>query len=145
MLSAPNRLRHSADFSQVVRYGRRAGRGAVTVHALQAADPDGRARAPRAGLVVGRNVGGSVVRSQTSRRLRHLLRARVAGLPGGLRLVVRAAAGAGAATSAQLGADLDRALAAALAPAGARPERPRPTSARPERARPERARPERTA
>jgi ribonuclease P protein component len=64
----------------------------------------------RAGLVVGRAVGGSVVRSRTSRRLRHLLRGRLPALPAGTRLVVRAAPAAGTASSADLGADLDAAL-----------------------------------
>jgi ribonuclease P protein component len=66
--------------------------------------------------VVGRAVGGSVVRSRTSRRLRHLLRGRLAALPAGTRLVVRAAPPAGAASSAALGADLDAALARLAGP-----------------------------
>jgi ribonuclease P protein component len=93
----------------VVRRGRRAGRRLLTVHALVPEGPvEGSARA---GLVVGRTVGGSVVRSRTSRRLRHLLRDRLAGCPGGSRLVVRAAPAAGGASSAELAHDLDAALA----------------------------------
>jgi ribonuclease P protein component len=92
----------------VVRRGRRAGRPLLTVHAL--APQQSPAGPARAGLVVGRAVGGSVVRSRTSRRLRHLLRDRLAALPAGTRLVVRAAPAAGTASSADLGADLDAAL-----------------------------------
>jgi ribonuclease P protein component len=111
------RLTRSADFTDVVRSGRRAGRPLLTVHAdLPAAppSPDLAVPGPRAGLVVGRAVGGSVVRSRTSRRLRHLLRDRLGALPPGTRLVVRAAPAAGAATSTQLAADLDAALARLL-------------------------------
>jgi len=91
----------------VVRHGRRAGRPLLTVHRLCGPDD----AAARAGLVVGKAVGGSVVRSRTARRLRHLLRDRLGTLPAGTRLVVRAAPAAGAATSAALAADLDAALA----------------------------------
>jgi ribonuclease P protein component len=50
------------------------------------------------------------VRHRVARRLRHLLRARIAGLPQGGRLVVRAAPAAATATSAALAADLDAVL-----------------------------------
>lgn len=110
MLPRPARLTRSADFTDVVRRGRRAGRPLLTVHADLSPGGAGRGQA-RAGLVVGRNVGGSVVRSRTSRRLRHLLRDRLAALPQGTRVVVRAAPGAGAASSEELGHDLDAALA----------------------------------
>lgn len=64
----------------------------------------------RAGFVVGRAVGGSVVRHRTVRRLRHLVRDRLGLLPAGSRLVVRALPPAAAADSATLGRDLDAAL-----------------------------------
>ena len=116
MLPPAHRLRSSTEFSQVVRRGRRASRPLLTVHALAGAD----AAPPRAGLVVSKAVGGSVVRHRTARRLRHLLRDRVAGLPAGLRLVVRAAPAAGSAPSSALGADLDAALGSVLRPRAAR-------------------------
>jgi ribonuclease P protein component len=118
-------LRTSRDFSQVVRGGRRAGRPLLTVH-LDTVDTvddtfdtvDDTVRidetpgvAPVAGLVVSKAVGGSVVRHRVARRLRHLLATRLPSLPAGTRLVVRAAPAAATATSADLGADLDRALA----------------------------------
>jgi len=106
VLSSENRLRRRTEFSDVVRRGRRASRPRLTVHLLQVADD-----APaRAGLVVSKAVGGSVVRSAVSRRLRHQLRELVGGLPAGTRLVVRAAPAAAAADSATLGADLRSAL-----------------------------------
>ena len=107
MLPAAHRLRSSRDFTEVVRGGRRAGRPLLTVHADLGA---GSGEPSRAGLVVSKAVGGSVVRHQVSRRLRHLLAGRLPALPSGTRLVVRAAPAAAGATSAELAADLDRAL-----------------------------------
>ncbi len=112
MLPEAHRLRSSADFTEVVRRGRRSSRPLLTVHALTS----GTASPVRAGLVVSKAVGGSVVRHRTARRLRHLLRDRVAALPQGARLVVRAAPAAGSAPSSALAADLDAALAGALRP-----------------------------
>jgi ribonuclease P protein component len=66
------------------------------------------------GFVVSRAVGGAVVRNQVKRRLRHLARERLTSLPGSAVLVVRALPPAASASSAELGADLDRALARVL-------------------------------
>lgn len=143
MLPREHRLSRAQDFTDVVRRGRRAGRPLLTVHAdlgpsdrgpsdpghadpghADPADPPRQSAAapPRAGLVVGKAVGGSVVRSRTSRRLRHLLRERLPALPPGSRVVVRAAPSAGTADSAALGADLDAALTRLLRPRpGTRP------------------------
>ena len=113
MLPARHRLHRSAEFRDVLRSGRRSSRGMLTVHVdlpIGAAAPGG-ALPARAGLVVSKAVGGSVVRSRTSRRLRHLLRDRLPLLPPGTRLVVRAGPGAGDASSARLAGDLDAALA----------------------------------
>ena len=74
----------------------------------------------RAGFVVGRSVGNSVVRHRVIRRLRHLVRDRLGVLAPGSRLVVRALPPAATADSATLGRDLDSALAKlGLAPATA--------------------------
>ena len=119
MLPRAARLHRSADFTEVVRRGRRASRSTLTVHLL--AGDDG---AARAGLVVSRAVGGSVVRSTVSRRLRHLLRDRLDALPTGSRLVVRAGPAAATASSTVLGVDLDAALVRVQrpnGPSGARP------------------------
>ena len=105
MLPRAARLHRSADFTEVVRRGRRASRSTLTVHLLV-----GDAGPVRAGLVVSKAVGGSVVRSTVSRRLRHLLRDRLYALPAGSRLVVRASPAAATATSTALGADVDAAL-----------------------------------
>jgi len=110
-----HRLHTAADFRAVLRGGRRAARPLLTVHLLTAVRDDARDPA-RAGLVVSKAVGGSVVRHRTSRRLRALLLPRLPGLPAGSRLVVRAAPGAGQAPSRALAVDLDDALTSAHRP-----------------------------
>ncbi len=117
MLPRASRLHRASDFAEVVRRGRRVSRPLLTVHALLSPDdPAAAAAPPRAGLVVSKAVGTSVDRHRTSRRLRHLLRPRLAGLPPGSRVVVRAGPPAAAARSTALAADLDAALGAALRP-----------------------------
>lgn len=72
-------------------------------------------RPTRVGFVVSRAVGHSVLRHHVQRQLRHLCRERLAALPPGSELVVRALAPAAHATYQELGADLDRCLDRALA------------------------------
>lgn len=120
VLPTEHRLRRPADFTEVVRRGRRASAALLTVHLLQAdADEQAAGSGCRAGLVVSKAVGNSVVRHRTARRLRHLLRAQILGpaspIPAGSRLVVRASPRAGVATSAELASDLDAALQRVLA------------------------------
>lgn len=62
---------------------------------------------PRVGFIVGRAVGGSVVRHRVVRRLRHLAAGMVDQVPVGWGLVIRALPPAAQATSAQLGGDLE--------------------------------------
>lgn len=114
MLPTENRLRRREDFATAVRRGRRAGRPRLVVHLRSGVtDPhaSGENAAPtRAGFVVSKAVGGAVVRNKVKRRLRHLMRDRVALLPPGSLVVVRALPGAGDADHAQLAQDLDAAL-----------------------------------
>lgn len=67
-----------------------------------------------AGFVVSKAVGTAVVRNRVKRRLRHLVAERLAGMPPGTRLVVRALPSAAATDAAGLAIDLDRALERAL-------------------------------
>jgi ribonuclease P protein component len=99
-------MRRSTDFASVVRSGNRARRGRIVLHQLPGLTPD----APVVGLVVGKTVGGSVVRHRVSRQLRAQLRTRLDRLPAGSGTVVRALPPSAGATSAELGADLDAAL-----------------------------------
>ncbi|WP_432833511.1 ribonuclease P protein component [Dactylosporangium sp. CA-092794] len=70
----------------------------------------------RAGFVVSKAVGNAVVRNTVKRRLRHLVRARIADLPAGSTLVVRALPEAAQARYDALEKDLDAALDAARRP-----------------------------
>jgi ribonuclease P protein component len=118
VLPSTARLRRSQDLTETVRRGSRAGRPLLVVHLLVHPDDTApRSRpgsAPRAGFVVSRAVGGSVVRHAVTRRLRHLVRVRLTTLPPGADLVVRALPPSAGASSAALGADLDAALSRAL-------------------------------
>ncbi|WP_078964786.1 ribonuclease P protein component [Streptomyces aureocirculatus] len=114
MLPTEHRLRRREDFATAVRRGRRAGRPLLVVHLRSGAtDPHvpGESLPPtRAGFVVSKAVGGAVVRNKVKRRLRHLMSDRVAELPPGSLVVVRALPGAGDADHAKLARDLDAAL-----------------------------------
>jgi ribonuclease P protein component len=66
--------------------------------------------ASKVGFVVSKAVGNSVVRHRVSRRLRHVVRDRLAALPAGTSLVVRALPAAADATSDELARDFDAAL-----------------------------------
>ncbi|MFX4291836.1 ribonuclease P protein component [Streptomyces bohaiensis] len=112
MLPSENRLRRREDFTAAVRGGRRSGRRTLVVH-LNDTNPHVAGESipvPRAGFVVSKAVGNSVVRHRTQRRLRHLLRTRLPRLPAGSLVVVRALPGAGDASSERLARDLDAAL-----------------------------------
>lgn len=64
----------------------------------------------RVGFVVSKAVGNAVVRHRVARRLRHVMRARLAVLPAGTLVVVRALPRAASATSDELAKDVDSAL-----------------------------------
>lgn len=112
MLPRPHRVTRGDDFRRVLRRGRRAGRRALVLHVLAPSGPAAAMdEAPaRAGFVVGRAVGNAVVRHRVTRRLRHLLGPRLAELPPGTDVVVRAQPAAATAPSAELADDLDAAL-----------------------------------
>ena len=114
MLPARHRLRSSTDFTSVVRGpgGSRSGGRLIVVHANQTAARAG--RPSRVGFVVSKSVGAAVARNRTKRVLRHLLAARLDGIPDGCDLVVRANPAAATASTAQLASELDRQLARAL-------------------------------
>ncbi|RBY96831.1 ribonuclease P protein component [Blastococcus sp. TF02-8] len=115
MLPAQARLRRRPEFTAVVRTGRRAGRPTMVLHYLpeRPAQPAGDLASPavaRAGFVVGKSVGNSVVRHRVTRRLRAVVRAELDRLPRGADLVVRARPEAAEATSAVLQRDLTKGL-----------------------------------
>nr|WP_204332538.1 ribonuclease P protein component [Geodermatophilus sabuli] len=111
-MPAQARLRRRPEFTAVVRSGRRAGRPTMVLHYLPerpvtaapgtAGEPSG----PRAGFVVGKTVGNSVVRHRVTRRLRAVVLGELHRLPAEADLVVRARPEAAAASSAELRRDL---------------------------------------
>jgi ribonuclease P protein component len=122
VLPASARLRRRDEFTQAIRGGHRAGRGGLVVHlSVPAADPQTSENpAPaRAGFIVSKAVGNSVTRNLVVRRLRHLLRDRLPGLPAGSLLVVRALPSAAVRSFDVLGRDLDDALRRLLPRVGA--------------------------
>lgn len=127
MLPRHHRLTHPADYRAVLRGGdgrrrRRAGTDLIVVHAATPAEDAAQVpartttptRPPRVGFVVSKAVGGSVVRHRVLRRLRHVVVDRLPILPDGADLVVRAQPATATATSAELAAALDQALARVL-------------------------------
>jgi ribonuclease P protein component len=108
VLPATQRVRRRGEFSTTVRQGRRAANPLVVVSLLSG--PPGSTETARAGFVVGRAVGGAVVRNRVKRRLRHVVRPVLALLPSGSSLVVRALPPASLASSAQLAESLRRAV-----------------------------------
>lgn len=124
MLPRHQRLRESSDFAAALRRrggGVRAACGAVVVHlrcgpAAERTEvaSGGRPEVARGGLVVSRAVGPAVVRNRVKRRLRHLLRARLAFLPPATDVVVRATPDAARVSFGELEHDLDDAMSVAL-------------------------------
>ena len=104
-------MRSPEEFKRTVRSGRRAGGTTLSASLLFAAagvvPEDAR---PKVGFVVSRAVGSAVVRNRVKRRLRELMRRRLACLPEGCLLVVRAHPAAAGASQADLAADLDLVL-----------------------------------
>jgi ribonuclease P protein component len=102
-------MRRPEDFRRVLRTGRRAGGSVVAGHLLLVGS-EGPVRSgdpAKVGFIVSRAVGSAVVRNRVKRRLRELMRRRVASLPGGCLLVLRAYPAAASARQEDLAADLD--------------------------------------
>jgi ribonuclease P protein component len=116
MLPQQSRMRRPEDFRRVLRTGRRAGGSVIAGHLLLADGPApwagsaGEVRSgdpAKVGFVVSRAVGSAVVRNRVKRRLRELMRRRLASLPRGCLLVLRAHPAAAGVRQADLAADLD--------------------------------------
>jgi len=99
-------MRRATDFASVVRSGQRARRGSLVVHHCSSMQ----AGPALIGFVVGKSVGGSVVRHRVTRRLRAVCAERLDSLPTGSGTVIRALPEAATATSRELSDDLERAL-----------------------------------
>ena len=99
-----------ADIAAAIRQGARAGDPLVVVHVQ--ADEERNSRL--VGFVVPkREIKRANGRNRVKRQLRHLMRERLADLPEGSRIVVRASSKALGVSSKELGAHLDRVMARA--------------------------------
>ena len=110
MLPQQSRMRRPEDFRRVLRTGRRAGGSVIAGHLLLPVGSAGEVRSgdpAKVGFIVSRAVGSAVVRNRVKRRLRELVRRRLASLPRGCLLVLRAHPAAAGARQADLAADLD--------------------------------------
>jgi len=110
VLPQQSRMRRPADFRLALRAGRRAGGSVVAGHLLLPTGSHGEVRSgdpAKVGFIVSRAVGSAVVRNRVKRRLRELMRRRLASLPGGCLLVLRAYPAAAGKRQADLAADLD--------------------------------------
>jgi ribonuclease P protein component len=131
VLPAQARLRRRPEFTTVVRSGRRVGRPTMVLHYLPdrglidrpaaSRGPVDGVSGPRAGFVVGKAVGNSVVRHRVTRRLRAAVLQELHRLPADADLVVRARPESATATFGRLRADLAGGLDRALASTVARP------------------------
>jgi ribonuclease P protein component len=109
VLASGHRLREGSAFTRTVRSGARAGSRSLVCHVAVGDEPT------RVGFIVPRSVGNAVTRNRVTRRLRHLMRARVADFSAPCVVVVRALPPASEASYAELARDLDHALAKASA------------------------------
>jgi ribonuclease P protein component len=103
-----NRLASEADFRRTRSEGRSWAHPLLGLHARQS----GFAHF-RAGIAVGKRVGGAVQRNRVKRRVRELLRDRLAELTPGWDVVISARPPAAGATFAELGAAIDQLLSRA--------------------------------
>jgi len=110
VLPQGSRMRSPEEFKRVMRSGRRAGGATLSVHLLLAVSTVPEDAEPKVGFVVSRAVGSAVMRNRVKRQLRELVRRRLACLPVGCWLVVRAHPAAAGASQADLAADLDLVL-----------------------------------
>jgi len=110
VLPQQSRMRSPEEFKRTLRSGRRAGGATLSGHLLLASGQVPTCAVPKVGFVVSRAVGSAVVRNRVKRRLRELMRGRVASLPGGCLLVLRAHPAAAGVRQADLAADLDLVL-----------------------------------
>jgi ribonuclease P protein component len=109
-------MRSSEDFRVTVRRGTKAARPTLVAHVVLPIGPGAGAEpetATSVGFVVNRGVGTAVDRNRVKRRLRHLMRHRLADVSDGSRIVLRALPAARDASSSELAVDLDEALSRA--------------------------------
>ncbi|WP_164913000.1 ribonuclease P protein component [Mycobacteroides franklinii] len=104
MLPTRHRMTKSSEFRQTVKRGVRTAHADLVIH-LQRSCVDsscGQVEGPKVGLIVGKSVGGAVVRHRVSRRLRHVAAELLPKLEPVDRMVIRALPSSSTALSASL-------------------------------------------
>jgi ribonuclease P protein component len=114
MLPRTARLRTPADFSRVTRKGRRGAARTVVVHLCIGEVANADRAGLRAGFVVSKKVGNSVVRHRVVRRLRAIVASSPVELADGTDVVIRALPEAASASSVELRRDVETALQRAM-------------------------------
>ena len=86
MLANNARIKRSVDFSKTTKAGRRIATQSLVGYLLQTDSTE----PAKLGLIVGKNVGNSVIRHRVARQIRHGVRNEFLKLPNGSLFVVRA-------------------------------------------------------
>ena len=103
-------MRSGEDFRRTMRRGAKGAQPTLVSHVLLSTSVPGTGGHTSVGFVVSKAVGSAVSRNRVKRQLRHLMRERVASLPQGTKVVVRALPSSGGSASSTLANDLDIAL-----------------------------------
>lgn len=103
-------MRDGEVFRQAIRRGGKGVQPDLVVHVGGPVEPTD---VTSVGFVVSKKVGPAHDRNRVKRRLRHLMRDRIDSVPTGARVVVRALPGSSTRRAADLGTQLDLALATA--------------------------------
>ena len=110
MLAQRNRLRKASDFALASKGMRVSGENFL----LYVATPSGSEHAGasvKVGLIVGKNVGGSVIRHRVSRQIRHAIAPHLEQFPSGTLLLFRAHPGAANSAEKNLGNEISALVA----------------------------------
>lgn len=109
MLAQKNRLRKASEFALASKGVRISGENFL----LYVAAPSGeQAGAPvKVGLIVGKNVGGSVIRHRVSRQIRHAIAPHLHQFPSGTLLLFRAHPGAARSAERNLSGEISELVA----------------------------------
>ena len=110
LLARAQRMRTGEDFRLTIRRGTKGVRPTLVAHVLVKHSVRKTGGPTSVGFVVSKAVGSAVDRNRVKRQLRHLMRERVALLPPGTKVVVRALPPSAGSPSSTLAHDLDLAL-----------------------------------